>query len=81
LVGYNSNSCAYHVFNKDSGCVEITCDTVFDETNDFQVEQYDLDVVDDKEAPCETLQRMTIGDVRPQHLSEPQVTNNTTLPT
>jgi hypothetical protein len=54
---------------------------MFDETNDFQVEQYDLDVVDDKEAPCETLQRMTIGDVRPQHLSEPQVTNNTTLPT
>jgi transposase InsO family protein len=33
LLGYDSNSCAYHVFNKDSGCVETTCDVVFDETN------------------------------------------------
>jgi hypothetical protein len=28
---------------------------VFDETNDSQVEQYDLDIVDDEEAPCEAL--------------------------
>jgi hypothetical protein len=78
LLGYDSNSCAYHVFNKDSGCVEITCDAVFDETNDSQVEQYDLDVVDDEEAPCEALQRMTIGDVKPQDPSEPLTPNNTT---
>jgi hypothetical protein len=38
---------------------------MFDETNGSQVEQYDLNVVDDEEAPCETLQRMAIGDVRP----------------
>jgi hypothetical protein len=66
LLSYDSNSCSYRVFNKDSSCVETTCDTVFDETNDSQVEQYDLDVVDDEEAPCDALQRMTIGDVRPQ---------------
>jgi hypothetical protein len=29
---------------------------VFDETNGSQVEQYDLDIVDDEEAPCEVLQ-------------------------
>jgi hypothetical protein len=33
LLGYDSNSCAYRVFNKDSGCIETTYDTVFDETN------------------------------------------------
>jgi hypothetical protein len=30
LLGYNSNSHAYRVFNKDSGCVEITYDAMFD---------------------------------------------------
>jgi hypothetical protein len=39
----------------DSGCVETTCDTVFDGTNDSQVEQYNLDIVDDEEAPCDAL--------------------------
>jgi hypothetical protein len=84
LLGYDSNSHAYYVFNKDSGCVEITCDAVFDETNGSQVEQYDLDVVDDEEAPCDTLQRMPIGDVRPQDPSEHQAShapNDTTPPT
>jgi hypothetical protein len=33
LLGYDTNSCAYRVFNKDSGCVETTYDMVFDETN------------------------------------------------
>jgi hypothetical protein len=81
LLGYDSNSRAYRVFNKDSGCVETTCDTVFDETNGFQMKQYDLDVVDDEEAPCEALQRMTIGEVRPQDPSETPSTNDTTSPT
>jgi hypothetical protein len=35
---------------------------VFDEINDSQVEQYDLDVVDDEESPCEALQKMPIKD-------------------
>jgi hypothetical protein len=81
LLGYDSNSHAYRVFNKDSGCVETICDVVFDETNDSQVEQYDLDVVNNEEAPCETLQRMVIGDVRPQDPSESQAPNDTTPPT
>jgi hypothetical protein len=80
MLGYDSNSHAYHVFNKDSSCVETTCDVVFDETNGSQVEQYDLDIVDDEEAPCDALQRMAIGEVRPQDPSEQQVVapNDTT---
>jgi hypothetical protein len=81
LLGYDSNSLAYHVLNKNSGCVETTCDTVFDETNGSHVEQYDLDIVDGEKAPYEALQRMTIGDVRPQDTSEPKVPNDTTQPT
>jgi hypothetical protein len=77
----NLTSCAYCVFNKDSGCVETTCDMVFDETNDSQVEQYDLNVVDDEEAPCEALQKMEIEDIRPQDPSEPITPNDTTPPT
>jgi transposase InsO family protein len=46
LLGYDSSSCTYRVFNKNSSCIEITCDVVFDETNGSQVEQYDLEVVD-----------------------------------
>jgi hypothetical protein len=56
---------------------------VFDETNSSQVEQYDLDVVDNEEAPCDALQRMIIGDVRPDDTNEPQTSqapNDTTPP-
>jgi hypothetical protein len=55
---------------------------VFDETNGSQKEQVDLDLVDDEEAICNTLQKMVIGDVRPQDSSnQPQETslNDTTL--
>jgi hypothetical protein len=38
MLGYDSNSHTYHIFNKDSGCVETTCDVVFNETNGSQVE-------------------------------------------
>jgi transposase InsO family protein len=38
MLSYDSNSRAYHVFNKDPGCVETTYDVVFDETNGSQVE-------------------------------------------
>jgi hypothetical protein len=64
LLGYDSNSCAYRVFNITTSCVEIMCDAVFVETNGSQKEQVDLDLVDDEEAPCDALQRMTIDDVR-----------------
>jgi hypothetical protein len=84
LLGYDSNSHAYHVFNVITDCVETTCDTVFDETNGSQKEQVDLDLVDDKEAPYDSLQRMDIGDVRPQDPNDqPQEIppNHTTPPT
>jgi hypothetical protein len=66
LLGYDSNSRVYHIFNVATDYVETTCDAVLDETNGFQKEQVDLDLVDDEEAPCDALQRMAIGDVRPQ---------------
>jgi hypothetical protein len=66
LLGYDLNSCAYRVFNKDSCCVKTTCDALFDETNGSQEEQINLDLVDDESASCDALKRMTIGDVRPQ---------------
>jgi hypothetical protein len=84
LLGYDSNSRAYHVFNMTTNCVETTCDVVFDETNDSQKVQVDLDLVDDEEAPCDALQRMTIGEIRPQDPSDQlqgQSPNDTTLPT
>jgi hypothetical protein len=55
LLGYDSNSHTYCVFNVTIGCVETTCDKMFDETNDFQKEQVDLNHVDDEEAPCDAL--------------------------
>jgi hypothetical protein len=55
------------------GCVETTYDAVFDKTNGSQNEQVDLDLVDDEESTCDALQKMTIGNIRPQDLSnQPQ---------
>jgi hypothetical protein len=57
---------------------------VFDEINGSQVEQYNLDVVDDEDAPCDALQKMAIGDVRPQDPNEYEAShapNDTTPPT
>jgi hypothetical protein len=70
LLGYDSNSRVYRVFNTTSDCIETPCDAVFDETNGSQKEQVDLDLIDDEEAPCDALQRMTIGDIRPQDPSD-----------
>jgi transposase InsO family protein len=55
LLSYDSNSHTYRVFNGTTGCIEITCDAVFDETNGSQKEQVHLDLVDDEEAPCDAL--------------------------
>jgi transposase InsO family protein len=71
LLGYDSNTRAYRVFNKSTGLVEVSCDIVFDETNGFQVEQVDLDELDDEEAPCVALRNMSIGDVCPKKSKEP----------
>jgi transposase InsO family protein len=71
LLGYDSNTRAYRVFNKSTGLVEVSCDIVFDETNGSQVEQVDLDELDDEEAPCVALRNMSIGDVCPKEPKEP----------
>jgi hypothetical protein len=66
-----------------TSCVETMCDVVFDETNSSQKEQVDLDIVDDEEAPCDALQRMAIGDVRPRDPNgqpQEQSPNDTTPP-
>jgi hypothetical protein len=70
LLGYDSNTRAYRVFNKSTGLVEVSYDIVFDETNGSQVEQIDLDELDDEEAPCITLRNMSIGDVCPKESEE-----------
>jgi hypothetical protein len=69
LLGYDSNTKAYRVFNKSSGLVEVSSDVVFDETNGSSREQVDLDDVDEDEVPTVAIRTMAIGDVRPQ---EPQ---------
>jgi TATA-binding protein-associated factor Taf7 len=66
-----------------SSFVKTTCNVVFDETNGSQKEHVDLDLVDDEEAPCDALQRMAIGDIRPQDPSDQpqgQSPNDTTPP-
>jgi hypothetical protein len=83
LLGYDSNSRTYRIFNVTTGYVKTMCDAVFDATNDSQKEQVDLDLVDDEEAKCDALQRIAIDDVRPQDASnQPQETspNDTTPP-
>jgi hypothetical protein len=71
LLGYDSNTRAYRVFNKSTGLDEVSCDVVFDETNGSQVEQVDLDELDDEEAPCVALRNMSFGDVCPKESEEP----------
>jgi hypothetical protein len=48
LLGYDSNTRAYSVFNKSTRLVKVSCEIVFYETNGSQVEQVDLDELDDK---------------------------------
>jgi hypothetical protein len=71
LLGYDSNTRAYRVFNKSTGLVEVYCDIVFDETNGSQVEQVDLDELDDEEALCVALRNMSIRDVYPRNPKSP----------
>jgi hypothetical protein len=65
LLGYDSNTKTYRVFNKSSRLVEVTSDVVFDETNGSPREEVDLDDVDESEVPTTAIRTMTIGDVWP----------------
>jgi transposase InsO family protein len=51
LLGYDSNTKAYRVFNKSSGLVEVCSDVVFDETNGSLREQVNLNDIDEDEVP------------------------------
>jgi hypothetical protein len=76
LLGYDSNTRVYRVFNKSTGLVEVSCDIVFDETNGSQVEQVDLGELDDVEAPCIVLRNMSIEDACPKESEEPSQAQN-----
>jgi hypothetical protein len=79
LLGYDSNTKAYRVFNKSSGLVEVSSDVVFDETNGSPREQVDLDDVDVDEVPMAAIRTMVIGDVRPRELQEQDQPSFSTL--
>jgi hypothetical protein len=78
LLGYDSNTKAYRVFNKSSGLVEVSSDVIFDETNSSPREQVDLDDVDEDDVPMDAIRTMAIGDVRPQeHQVQDQPSSST----
>jgi hypothetical protein len=80
LLGYDSNTKAYRVFNKSSGLVEVSSDVVFDETNGSPREQVNLDDVDEDDVPMAAIRTMAIGDVRPQEQQEQdQPSSSTTV--
>jgi hypothetical protein len=77
LLGYDSNTKAYRVFNKSSGLVEVSSYIVFDETNGSPREQVDLDDIDKEEVLTAAMRTMAIGDVRPQKPHEDQPSSST----
>jgi hypothetical protein len=79
LLGYDSNTEAYRVFNKSLGLVEVSSDVVFDETNGSPREQVDLDDVDEEDVPTAAIHTMAIGDVRPQEHKEQDQPSSSTM--
>jgi hypothetical protein len=80
LLGYDSNTKAYRVFNKSSGLVEVSSDVVFDETNGSPREQVvDLDDVDEEDIPKAAMRTMAIGDVRPLEQKEQDQPSSSTM--
>jgi hypothetical protein len=79
LLGYDSNTRAYRVFNKSSGLVEVSSDVVFDETNGSPRVQVDLDDVDEDDVPMAAIRIMAIGDVRPQDQQEQDQPSSSTM--
>jgi transposase InsO family protein len=70
LLGYDSNTKVYRVFNKSSGLVEVSSNVVFDDTNGSPREQVDLDDIDEDDVPTTAMHTTAIGDVRPQEHQE-----------
>ena len=68
LLGYNSNSHTYLVYNNCTRKVEEMVDVKFDESNGLQVEQLPIDVGD--KDPSEAIQDLSIGKIRPTEVKE-----------
>jgi hypothetical protein len=80
LLGYDSNTKAYRVFNKSSGLVEVTSDVVFDETNGSPREQVDLNDIDENKVLTVAMRTMVIGNVWPQEQQvQDQPSSSTTV--
>jgi hypothetical protein len=79
LLGYDSNTKAYRVFNKYLGLVEVASDVVFDETNGSPRKQVDLNGIDEDEVPMAAMRTMSIGDVRPQEQQEQDQPSSSTM--
>jgi hypothetical protein len=79
LLGYDSNTKAYKIFNKSSGLVEVSSDVVFDETNGSPREQVDIDDIDEDDVPMAAIRTMEIGDVRPQEQQEQDQPSSSTM--
>jgi hypothetical protein len=79
LLGYDSNTKAYRVFNKSSSLVEVSSDVVFDDTNGSPKEQIDLDDIDEDDVPTVAMRIMAIGDVRPREQQEQYQPSSSTM--
>jgi hypothetical protein len=79
LLGYDSNTKAYRVFNKSSGLVEVSSDVVFDETNGSPREQVYLDDIGEDDVLTAAIRTMAIGDVRPQEQQEQDQPSSSTM--
>jgi hypothetical protein len=79
LLGYDSNTKAYRVFNKSSGLVKVTSGVVFDDTNGSPREQVDLHDIDEDEVPTVAMRTIAIGDVRPQEQQEHDQPSSSTM--
>jgi hypothetical protein len=66
FLGYASNAHGYRVLNKTTGCVEVTCELTFDESNGSQEERVD-ELCVGKDVPAEkAIRKMTIREIKPQ---------------
>src|SRR4051812_26705693 len=68
LLGYDSNSHTYRVYNNFTRKVEETVDVKFDESNGSQVEQLPIDV--GHKDPSEAIQDLSIAKIRPTEVKE-----------
>ena len=76
LLGYASNARGYPVFNNSTGCVVVACDMTFDESNGSQKKQVDLDDADDELPPQKAIEKMAIGEIKPQEKDDQEASND-----